>query len=515
MADQVDGFDEQSKAVAKRFLRNVLLIDDAAHMQPSGHGGRGDDTTATTPEPADIEGELPERDPTTAGLEPLDATELVRGFAKIGLMCAPLVPDVDGAGGDEEFVATVAEAAQRADILVLDWWMSTERKWDEHQLAERVLKRVVEEDEAAHGRLRLVAIYTAEPELGKILDSLKTAIADHYPEAELLPNSAESDRETKWISKGPIRLVVIPKGVGGYDENGVVEADLPERLIAEYAELTRGLLRNVAFSGLSGLRERAHQLLATFTTDTDPAFLIHRALLPEPDDAEGHILEILGAELLAILEEQQVGSEAGETAIDNWLAALDPTKFGEVAGLLDWGVDAPAAWKHVLTKGVSRESRPRTKVTAGDADNLIIALKDNGTRALAEGIQSGRGGDLDEVADGANLHLANLMKMRNVYTKRPPYLTLGTVLYRVCDEQYFVCLQAKCDSVRLRASTPFPLLALTVARGKQKFDLVVKNSDGGWVRLVVQPQDEKSDTPQIQTRTGSSDSIGDSARRRF
>lgn len=501
MADPSDvlGFDQQSKEVATRFLRNVLLIDDAAHMHPSVHGGRDHAEPVETPNVSDIGGALPGVDPRAAGTDSLDATELVRAFAKLGLMCAPLVPQVDGAGGDAEFVSSVANAARRADILVLDWWMGPERSWDEQQLAEKVLRRVLKDDEDNHGRLRLVAIYTAETDLHRIVSSLEATMEDYYQGAESFPNSPTPENEDNWISKGPVRLVVIPKGIGAHGENWVPEAVLPDRLVEEYATLTRGLLRNVAFLGLSVLRERAHQLLATFTTDTDPAFLIHRALLPEPDDAEGHVLEILGAELLAILEEQRVGMQAGDAAINNWLAELDPTQFGEVKGLLDWGDDDAAAWARVLIEGVSMESRPQTRgVTRDDVDALVIELKDKGTLALVEGIQSGTVGDLVKAAADANHHFANLMKMRNVYTTRPPYLTLGTVLYRVSDEQYFVCIQAKCDSVRLRTSTPFPLLGLTVARGKQKFDLVVKNADNDWVRLAVQPKTKNLILPKFK-----------------
>ncbi len=490
------GFDGQSKEVAARFLRNVLLIDDAAHMHPSGHDHV---ESVETPGASDIEGDLPDVDPRTSGAESLDAAKLVRAFANHGLMCAPLVPQIGEADGNEKFVASIADAARRADILVLDWWMGTERNWDEHQLAQKVLRRVVEDDLCARGRLRLVAIYTAEPNLCRIMDSLKSTMEDYYQEADSVPNSPRPVDGEYCISKGPVRLVVIPKGSGADGEQRVAEAELPDRLVAEYAALTRGLLRNVAFLGLSVLRERAHQLLATFTADTDPAFLIHRALLPDPEDAEGHVLEILGAELLAILEEQRVGMEAGDVTIEKWLAALDPTRFGQVAGLLDWGADDAAAWQRVLTRGVSVESRPRNLgVSRKQAEELISELQENGTLALVEGITPRSRDDLAKIADDANHHFAFLMNMRNVYTTDAPYLTLGTVLYRIHDRKYFVCLQAKCDAVRLKTSTPFPLLGLSIGQDKQKFNLVVKSVANEWVRLVIQPKTENLILPSFE-----------------
>ena len=487
----------QSKGIAQRFLRNVLLLDDRASMGPPSILSKRQ-SALEAPGPESVDAELSAAGQVSAGAESLDAEELVRGFAKLGLMCAPLVPDTDGTGGEGSFVSDVCEAAERADILVLDWWMSGNRNWNKPQLAEKVIRSIIKRDQTAGGRLRLVAIYTGESNTIRILDKLKTLMRQRYRGFDLLPAEVAGESNVDWLSKGPFRLVVIPKNPGALIGCPVLESELAGRLVQEYSELTRGLLRNVAFCGLAALRERAHQLLATFEDDIDPAFLIHRGLLPNPQDAESHVIEILGSEMLAILEEQGAGIEAGSEAIDGWLRHYGPDGFLEVDGLSKWGQSKVAAWSRVLTGGVSHKGRP-TEVSGKDVDDLVEVLRSEGTQSLVPRQANLSESDYREIARQANFRFASLMKMRNVHTGDHPHLTLGTVLFRRRDGKYFICIQPKCDSVRLKDSTPFPLLTLSRVNESGKFDLTLKDEKNGneWICLVAQTKSKALELPRF------------------
>ena len=449
-----------------------------------------------TPGPESVDVELSAAGQVSAGAESLDAEELVRGFAKLGLMCAPLVPDTDGAGGEGSFISEVCEAAERADILVLDWWMSGNRNWSKPQLAEKVIRHIIERDQTAGGRLRLVAIYTGESNTIRILDKLKTLMRQRYRGFDLLPAEVAGKPNVDWLSKGPFRLVVIPKNPGAPVGSPVAESELADRLVQEYSELTRGLLRNVAFCGLAALRERAHQLLATFENDIDPAFLIHRALLDDANDAESHVIEILGSELLAILDDQEVGTEVGDKAIDRWLRHYGQDGFADVSGLPKWGQCKIDAWSRVLTSGVGYNSRPE-EVSRNDVDELVDVLRSDGTQALIPREGNLNDNDYQEMARQANFKLASLMNTRNVYTDKHPHLTLGTVLFRKRDGKYFVCLQPKCDSVHLRRSRPFPLLSLSIVEEHSKYNLVLRDEgkENEWVWLVVRAGSRSLELP--------------------
>ena len=489
--NEVKSFEEHSRNIACKFLRNVLSLDNQAHML-SADDFAGTPGDVSAPGPESVVGELRDHNRVSAADDRLDAKALVRGFAKLGLMCAPLVPDVDDADGDDALVANMSDAAKRADILILDWWMGIDRNWDEEQLAEKVLERVLTDDQSIGGRLRLVAVYTAEPDTGRVLERTDEILTRYYERYEKLPRTEQSSTVVNWISRGPFRLVILRKGsddIGDHEE--VSESGLANRLVEEYAELTGGLLSNVALSGLAALRDRAHQVLATFDRSMDPAFLSHRLLLSNPDDAEGHVVDTLGAELLSILEEQEAGKQVGEAAVVSWLHQVGEVGVGGFTGQEKVGDSKLEAWQFLLTRGASMSSLSNSQVNE---------MRKNATEALGK---LHAGNNPGRAAREANFRFAYLMKMKNVYTADPPKLSLGTVLRRENDGIYLFCLQPKCDSVRLMTKTAFPFLSLKLLSEGERFDLVVKDgleSDGldKWVCLAVEPKTRNLVLPNFE-----------------
>ena len=61
----------------------------------------------------------------------------------------------------------------------------------------------------------------------------------------------------------------------------------------EFVEMTKGILSNVALEGLAALRDDVPRVLAKFDSSLDSAYLGHRILLPNPADAEDHVVEAL------------------------------------------------------------------------------------------------------------------------------------------------------------------------------------------------------------------------------
>ena len=98
----------------------------------------------------------------------------------------------------------------------------------------------------------------------------------------------------------------------------VLEDQLPSLVITDFAEMIEGLLPNVAMSGLAALRERTHHVLRQFDATLDPAYLGHRTLLPDPNDAEDHLVFALGSEILSILKDDAPGKHAGLGVVRTW-----------------------------------------------------------------------------------------------------------------------------------------------------------------------------------------------------
>jgi hypothetical protein len=72
--------------------------------------------------------------------------------------------------------------------------------------------------------------------------------------------------------------------------------------------------------------------------------------------------------------------------------------------------------------------------------------------------------------------------------QHPPFLTLGTIVEELHDDEqksYLLCIQPRCDSVRLDKKTPFPFLSLDLSSEEGEFDMVVKNGKQETVYLKV------------------------------
>lgn len=80
-----------------------------------------------------------------------------------------------------------------------------------------------------------------------------------------------------------------------------------------------GLLPSVVLTALGAVRENVHRMLECFGRDLDPAFLVHRACLPQPPESEQHIVEQIASELHGIMDDAvSHKSPAGIEAIEHW-----------------------------------------------------------------------------------------------------------------------------------------------------------------------------------------------------
>ena len=468
--DAPTGFRSRSWLTLESFLQSVVVLDDRAVMPTGEERGVGAPAgpLATpgypqTTAPADP---VAERDPVGV---PLNARAVIAGFADIGSVCAVL-----SAAPGPEFRARAVRAARRADIVILDWTIR-ESVGDE---ALAVMREILESDDQGQ-RLRFMAIYTGEPRLGAIYQQVQEAITPFYDQYEL-------ELDGFRMSKGPLHVVVLAKeGVlrGAPPElrrQEVTESGLAYRLVEEFALMTGGLLWNAAIAGIATVRDNTHRILAKFEKGLDPAYLGHRLLLPHPPDAEDHIEEALGAEIKSVIEEHRTGSQANIEAIKSWLTLRESEglhlsePFGFQASkvavdawceLLLQGIDAPGV---ALPRGVKKPAL-RKQVTEPFTQDL-------------------------ETATRSDRRFAALLSLKTRYPGRVPRLTIGTVLRTggTDESRYFLCLQPKCDSVRLDTITGFPLIPLPPLEaaevGGDGIDLllVVETDGDQWEHLGIE-----------------------------
>ena len=478
-------FTSRSKEVVQRFLQSVVALDDQAWMGTEQETSQEEPTVLTNKpnfgtaqmadgEPSGVASSLlgtnigHETPDTTDSHSdygrslPLDSKPLIGGFADLGLVCSVLNPSQSELEEGEISSSGVVKAARRADIVILDW-----RIGDSYgEVALEILEEIITGD-IGGPRLRLVAIYTGELGLPGILGRVKTFLNGIYHECPM------EEPEPYVLSKGPIRLAIIPKPDSKSPEiPAVPEKDLAERLVNEFVAMTKGILRNVALEGLAALRDHVPRIIAKFDSSLDPAYIGHRILLPNPEDAKAHIVEVLGAELLSILEDRRPSDMASVDNIRAWLAEKlqaqeidteSPTRISGVTGVLEMRLE-------LLNRGIDDVTDPEPGRSK---------LRELAATMFSKDAESAKSSDLG---------FAALLGLKTHYPPTAPKLTLGSVLRRKGksgDWKYLMCLQPKCDAVRLEESTGFPFLHLSISNDSSRFGCVILSPEGDRVYLDV------------------------------
>lgn len=451
--------------VARDFLNSAVVFDDLAHMIMEDGV---DPSSLVAPNYGiavenDTGGETP-KDSRGIGL---DANAIIRAFAEIGTVCTVLKPRPDDSG----IVTEAAEIAAKADVVVLDWKIHDSLG----EMTLDILSRILEYDQYRH-RLRLIAIYTGEPGVDEIRARVTETLERFYPMSEL-----GSTRHS--VSKGPVRVMMLSKGASDRTPSQdrtppqagsttVTERELPQALLTEFASMTDGLLPTVALSALTAIRNGVHMVLTKFDRRLDAAYLGHRLLLPYPPDAEDHLISALGAELLSVLENSQSGQHADINAIDLWLRARRSLLQREDVLGFGAGADEIAHWKELLLRGADYDG---IRLPVGGKSSVVS----RGTEVFADSPQ--------EALFSAR-SFSVLLQLRTRHPDVVPRLRLGSIIKRELKRrtEYLLCLQPKCDSVRLQGWSGFPFLPLTSVRRdfhKKRFRIALEIENGNWLHF--------------------------------
>ena len=457
-SDAPTGFRSRTRDVVESFLRTVVLLDDLAVMststsEPTGAAASAPLSVPDYPQSPTPKDDILRRDP--QGVR-LDADAVIGGFADIGSVCAVLNP----APGDE-FRERTVKTARRADIVILDWKIHD----SVGDAALEVMRDILQGDGQ---RLRLLAFYTGEPNLHEIFNRIKDVATEFYEDDELL------ERDGFRISKGPLHIVVLAKQ-GTLNElrpelrhQEVAESQLADRLANDFAVMTGGLIRNCAIAGITAIRDNAHRILAKCEQSLDPAYLGHRLLLPHPPDAEDHLVEVLGSELISVLEENRPGACADVDALESWLEVQEHEGLGLSERFpFPNALNAVDGWRGLLSRGID-DAHAIRPIGLSKTE-----LRKRATEPFAKDA---------EAALRANRRFAALLCLKTHYPSGPPRLSIGSILSTQEDDEdrYFLCLQPKCDSVRLSRSSGFPLIPLI------PLEDVEVNNQGTSLRLVLE-----------------------------
>ncbi len=445
---------ERSIRVAESYLQTAVIVDDQARLgdyfappTPLQTPDRRSLAATTVAETEAIAEEVRHN---------LEAKRLLDAFAERGIVCGVIAPE-PGAS----VTTTAVRAAERADIVLLDWQIEA----DDGRTALSVITELIRRD--AGERLRYIAIFTGEPNL--------TAIGERI--AGVLQNTGTppdpADERKVMLSVRHTRIAIYSKSGTHLPENltgqSVSEADLPARVISDFATMTNGLVPAIALTALAALRTNASRILDKCHAGMDAPFLAHRACLPHPDDASRHLAAAIAAEAGCVMESAVFSKDpASMDAIMDWVA----DSFG-VAPVLDFGVGKRLDCEQIRALFVDGYEKQSVLSKSNNRDRFAM------TRVIS------RGGDADDCLD---LELAWLMSFRTVYDDSPPpILRLGTVVRKRVtegDAPLYVCMRPQCDCVRLKGTEHFHFLPL-VEPTKDGIQLSVRLAPNTYQRFGV------------------------------
>jgi hypothetical protein len=503
-------FTQHSENVVRQFLQTIVVVDDRAYFErtetstkptvlkaspgrPSFTGKPQESARGSEVLTAEDSAEASSGDKTRPVVEDastaeetsedvaheLNAKYLIESFAERGVVCAVLRPsEIDVTQLEKK----VYPAAERADILMLDWVLheDTEGKKVKELIAQ------ITKTSFAQPRLRLIVVYTGELGLSDIIHEIEKALRDSGV-------GEVSKKDDYTLVSGAVRVAIYAKNnvirseSGGELRERMVPADqLPDRLIREFADMTAGLVSNVALGSLAALRANTHRVLSKFSPGMDAPFLAHRAMLERPDDANSLLVYLVGAELTSILEGNEVGNIAdrleSEDVIRAWLDVCE-ARVQEAGGR---GLAKQFSVKNspeflndlcrLLRKGVADASlKDELKQFKDEPHKKKLTEKLSIDRASASVMEN---------------KFAVLTTLKSDYRVSPPVLFPGTLLKEYASPgaarprpRFWVCIQPICDCVRIYGERAFPFLEMV--EDGSKFNLVLPDNEKEFVKVRI------------------------------
>ncbi|CCJ85662.1 hypothetical protein BN133_2039 [Cronobacter dublinensis 582] len=494
-------FFETSQSIVKSFLSNVIAIDDklffgnaisnkeevasAANKDPFAFG---EEESGSSEEDSGLGvanislASSTIRDRLEKEVHNLDYQDLSLAFAEYGINCSGFIPDVHRFKTIEDAAENITLSAKRVDATILDWRMDENFGAEIGSLAKASILKILQHDKSQHGRLRLIVIYTAEPNIAEITGNISQTLQS--VDFSVLTNKNNINFDNADLEFCQITVI----------EKKTTAKELREEVVSLFTELTIGLLPNATLSTLSELRDKTHHILHTFSRDLDPAYLSHViGLLSSPKVRENaeevaldYAAELIAEELKSMIQishplklsleknriidwishinmendddffEIVVGDESGKVGSSRMKELIEATENEQIDAILQ-------SEPKIISKG-------QDSLSFFERNRIQVNLK-NGTFDSHEKLS------IIECKRRDGLSLTNLAYAPNI--------KLGSII-KDKKGKYYICLQPLCDSVRLSSDASFLFLAVKEVKDPTgKFTHVIQSKTGENIRLMA------------------------------
>ena len=415
-------FFNSSKEIANKYIQSILFVDD----------------------------EIFSLDKTDNSL---DSNALINIFSKAKKLCALNQPRYQG---DLE---NIIELAKKADITVLDWkihieqnsYESINEEEDEEEYDPRgvfTLKLIQQIMNEQPNCLKLIMVYTGETNLEAILDKIKNTLKHNgFNNFEKSTENTLSNSSIKIIVRGKPYLASTLKHNANLNKWIVTYECLPDFLLTEFTKMTEGLISNVVLNAITSIRSNSSKLLNIYNKSMDPAFLAHRALLPIMDDASELLKESISTSIRAIFDYEEIESMCNIEHINNWIddKISEPKTLKMDNSSINIGGNELKIWQsegvEVMCEDISKKATHNQNISKIQIEKYIKKSLVDNISSYFSPIQKD---DVDELFSTLTHHKSNYMIPS--YT---PTLSLGSVVKEEKRGNYWLCIQQRCDCVRI------------------------------------------------------------------
>ena len=401
-----------------QFIKNVVVVDNEPYFSPGGQ---------------------------ESSSHSLNADALADAFAEVGILCSTFAPKESDSQDKhiKDATARYLKLLFASDAAVLDWQMSRDST-DKSILCKNIINELIQDEKGMVPRL--IIVYTGEAISSDLVQPLfehvKEITRDSiklFPDESGLFGFSFNNLHIVFLGKGEPGPIPIP--------NLVAPSELPSKIIALHNVLTKGVLQKAIFIAISIIRDGIPQLLSTFNSRLDPAFIHHLMATSNNDESKDFLLAQIADEFFSIMNQNDdFEFMTNHDTLNEWWNENAENLNGiisenEYSGYL--GINGNA--KKSLTKGHSKKF----------AEKYIASLT-----------------EFSKITDLKYEALSPIRK----YTGHAPVLTFGSLIKDKSNSKYYICIMPACDTVRLSSDTSFSLLELQVCNDATRAHLCCLDS---------------------------------------
>lgn len=450
---------EVSKRIANEYLQSIIFIDDEVYAPQTDQDHR------------------------------LSQEEIAKYFSQEEKICAVYNPK------SVSELHKLKAISKKADIVVLDWNIEltplvTELPTDDEEEEEdddprgvhtiSLIKDILFSEKKEINGLKVIVVYTGETGLSEHRDRI-------YREIIPIDNDVKKEGDYNILGNS-YKIVIISKESTSKKHISeelkariIPYAQLPEFVLNEFTSLTNGLLSNFALISLTEIRKNSGKLLTLFSKELDPAYLSHQSFIPNKEDANELLVELIKDALGNLLSYSEINKRIDEKLVNEWLTSIVLEEDISILSSKGKELNPQITYKknieflqELLDSSETRVDKRyeiafKKKITDKKIrDEYLKFLSKNNTSLFLNNSQKGLEEDI-------NLKFAKLTHHKSLYISNDiePKLTLGTVLRSTKNkDNFYLCIQQKCDSVRLYGlERKFLFIPLNISNNG-KFQLV-------------------------------------------